>query len=45
MPWLRVGHMIPTWCQWLRDPNIELDSSFAFNQTSNIFNPKILHTS
>ena len=45
----REGHVIPTLCQWLRDPdidpNIDLDSSFAFNQTSNIFYPKILHAS
>ena len=37
------GHIIPTLCQWSRDPDIE--SSFASNQTSNIFNPKILHAS
>ena len=35
--------MIPTLCQWSRDPDIE--SSFTSNQTSNIFNPKILHAS
>ena len=27
------------------DPNINLDSSFASNQTSNIFHPKILYAS
>ena len=36
-------HVVPTMCQWSRDPNIDLDSSFASNQTSNIFHPKILH--
>ena len=35
--------MIPTQCQCSRDPNIE--SSFASNQTFNIFYPKILHAS
>ena len=35
--------MIPTLYQWSRDSNI--DSSFASNRTSNIFNPKILHAS
>ena len=35
--------MIPTLCQWSRDPDIE--SSFASNRTSNIFHPKILHAS
>ena len=35
--------MIPTVCQWSRDPDIE--SSFASNRTSNIFHPKILHAS
>ena len=39
----REGHVIPTLCQWSRDPDIE--SSFASNQTSNLFNPKILHAS
>ena len=33
--------MISTLCQWLCNLNIE--SSFAFNQTSNIFHPKILY--
>ena len=28
---------------WLCDSNINLNSSFAFNQTSNIFYLKILH--
>ena len=35
--------MIPTLCQWSCDFDIE--SSFASNQTSNIFYPKILHAS
>ena len=35
--------MIPTVYQWSRDPDIE--SSFASNQTSNIFHFKILHAS
>ena len=43
MPWSRDGHVIELYVQWLRDPDIE--SSFASNQTSNIFNPKILHAS
>ena len=33
--------MIPTVCQWSRDPDIE--SFFASNRTSIIFHPKILH--
>ena len=37
--------MIPTVCQWSRDPNINLDLSFASHQTLDIFYPKILHTS
>ena len=41
----RPGHVIPTVCQWSRDPDIDLDSSFASNQTSDIFHPKILHAS
>ena len=40
----RLGYVIPTVCQWSRDLNIDLDSSFASNQTSNIFYLKILHT-
>ena len=39
--WSREGHVIPTWCQWSRDPDI--GSSFASNRTSNIFHPKILY--
>ena len=40
--WLsRKGHVTPTLYQLSRDPNIK--SSFASNQTSNIFHPKILH--
>ena len=39
----RESHVISTLCQWSRDSNIE--SSFASNQTSNIFTPKILHAS
>ena len=35
--------MIPTICQWSCDSNIDLNSSFAFNQTSDIFHPKILY--
>ena len=35
----RLGQVILTLCQWLRnlniDPNINLNSSFSFNQTSN----------
>ena len=30
---------------WSNNSNINLDLSFAFNQTSNIFHPKILHAS
>ena len=41
----RPGHVIPTVCQWSRDPDIDLDLSFAFNQTSDIFYFKILHAS
>ena len=43
MPWSRDGHVIGLYVQWSRDPDIE--SSFASNRTSNIFNPKILHAS
>ena len=32
-------------CQWSRNRNIDLDLSFAFNQTSNIFYFKILYAS
>ena len=42
MPWLHKGHVIPTLCQWSRDPNIE--SFFASKQISNIFHSKILYT-
>ena len=42
---MRPGHVIPTVCQWSRDPDIDLDSSFASNRTSDIFHPKILHAS
>ena len=42
---MKPGHVISTVRQWSRDPNIDLDSSFAFNRTSNIFYPKILHAS
>ena len=31
----KLGHVIPTVYQWLRDPNIDFDLSFASNQTSN----------
>ena len=31
----RPGRMIPTMCQWLCDPNINLDLFFAFYQTFN----------
>ena len=41
MPWLHDGHVIGLYVQWSRDPDIK--SSFASNQTSNIFNPKILY--
>ena len=41
---MRPSHVIPTVCQWSHDPNIDLDSSFASNQTFNIFHP-ILHAS
>ena len=41
----RPGHVIPTVCQWSCDPNINLDLSFAFNQTSDIFHLKILYAS
>ena len=40
----RPSHVIPTVCQWSRDLNINLNSSFTSNQTSNIFH-LILHTS
>ena len=43
MPWSRDSHVIKLYVQWSRDSDIE--SSFASNQTSNIFNPKILHAS
>ena len=33
MPWSREGHVIPTRCQWSRDPDIE--PSFASNRTPN----------
>ena len=41
---MRPGHVIPIVCQWSRDPDIDFDSSFAFNRTSNIFH-LILHVS
>ena len=43
MPWSRGSYVIGLYVQWSHDPDIEL--SFASNQTSNIFNPKILHAS
>ena len=43
MPWSRDGHVIGFYVQWSHDPDIE--SSFISNQTSKIFNPKILHAS
>ena len=41
MPWSCKGQVIPTLSQWSYNPDIEL--SFAFNRTFNIFYPKILH--
>ena len=39
--WLPKSHVIPTWCQWLHNPNIK--SFFVFNRIFNIFYPKILY--
>ena len=39
----RPSHVIPIVCQWSRVSNIDYDLSFASNQTSNIFYPKILY--
>ena len=41
----RPGHVIATVCQWSCDPDINLDSFFASNQTYDIFYPKSLHAS
>ena len=40
MPWSRYPNIL-----WSCNPNIDLNSSFAFNQISNIFYPKILYIS
>ena len=45
MSWSRNGHFIELCVQRSRDPDIDLNSSFASNRTSNIFHPKILHAS
>ena len=49
MLWSFDDHVIKFYVQRSRDPNIDpnidLDSSFAFNQTFNIFHPKILRIS
>ena len=37
MSWSHKNHVISIVCHWSRDPNIDLDSSFAFNQIFNIF--------
>ena len=42
---MRLWHVIPIMCQWLRNPNINLDLFFVFNQTANIFYLNILYTS
>ena len=49
MPWSRNNYIIGLCIQQSQDsnidPNINFDLFFAFNQTLNIFYPKILHTS